>query len=399
MNVLLVSASLHGLGGVETVVRNLASGLGESGHRVMLLGLGEGAEDGTEGTGRYETRILHSRATGRYSAREGKGALYRAWWGGRCLHNPALLDEVREVVRGFGPDVVHSHKVRGFPGGLWARLRESAGCPLVHSCHDIELLSPMHQLEVTSRSAFAAGLLGLWQLAGRRSSGLVDAVTAPSEFLLGLHRNAGFFARARAEVVGNFADFAEDDRFGALSDPDPAEPLRLLYVGRLVKSKGIVDLCAAVARAAERGARFELRVAGDGPCINQVRGFAARQGSTHYEGVAHGRRKAKLFEWAQVVVTPSRCDEAFCMVAAEAIAASRPVLASSRGALPEVVRDGLTGWIYAGEGEDALAAGLRRVLGDRHRLPELSRNCAERAGAFQRGYAVRRYEDIYRSLR
>lgn len=55
--------------------------------------------------------------------------------------------------------------------------------------------------------------------------------------------------------------------------------------------------------------------------------------------------QADIYPRFDVLLVPSKCDEAFCMVAAEAQVYGKPVIAYRRGALPEVVQDGVTGFI------------------------------------------------------
>jgi glycosyltransferase involved in cell wall biosynthesis len=74
---------------------------------------------------------------------------------------------------------------------------------------------------------------------------------------------------------------------------------------------------------------------------------------------------------ARVAICLSQWAEPFGMVAAEAQAAGTPVVASARGGLPEVVRDGVTGFLVAPLDPAAAAAAVSRV-------PELDRASCRR---------------------
>src|SRR5262249_23569646 len=71
---------------------------------------------------------------------------------------------------------------------------------------------------------------------------------------------------------------------------------------------------------------------------------------------------------ADVCVVPSRWEEAFCLAAAEPLARGRPVVATRVGAIPELVRDGVTGLLVPRRDPPALAAAIRRLL----ETPELA---------------------------
>lgn len=74
------------------------------------------------------------------------------------------------------------------------------------------------------------------------------------------------------------------------------------------------------------------------------------------------RDMSAIYKLADVVVSASTDPEAFGRVMVEAQAMGRPVVASDHGGAPEIVRDGVTGWLVKPGDPEALAAGLRRAL-------------------------------------
>jgi D-inositol-3-phosphate glycosyltransferase len=148
------------------------------------------------------------------------------------------------------------------------------------------------------------------------------------------------------------------------ADPgEPVNPPHVLYAGRLSPEKGVLELVEAA-----RG--LELVVAGDGPLrarVPEALGF-----------VAHGELE-RLYRRAAVVVCPSR-REGFGVVAAEAAAFARPVVASAVGGLLDIVEDGVTGLLVPPRDPGALRAALLRLLSDgplRRRLGAAARERAE----------------------
>ena len=96
----------------------------------------------------------------------------------------------------------------------------------------------------------------------------------------------------------------------------------------------------------------------------------------------------KLVQEARCLIMPIRWDEPFGMVMIEAMAVGTPVVALSRGAVPELVRDGLTGWVR-GRVEDLPAA--------LHRVDEIDpADCIAHVQAnFAAPLMARRYERVY----
>jgi glycosyltransferase involved in cell wall biosynthesis len=76
-----------------------------------------------------------------------------------------------------------------------------------------------------------------------------------------------------------------------------------------------------------------------------------------FVGEVGGERKLGLLAGARALVNPIRWDEPFGLCMAEALACGTPVVASPRGAAPEIVDDGVTGFLCGDE--DAMAAALR----------------------------------------
>ena len=145
---------------------------------------------------------------------------------------------------------------------------------------------------------------------------------------------------------------------------EPEEPAHLLYVGRLSAEKGVLELVEAA-----RG--LPLEVVGDGPLRARVPGAV---------GFVPARELGPWYERAAVVVVPSR-REGYGVVAREAMAWGRPVVASAVGGLRDAVEDGVTGLLVPPRDVAALRRALERLLGDpelRARLGAAAREKARR---------------------
>jgi glycosyltransferase involved in cell wall biosynthesis len=148
----------------------------------------------------------------------------------------------------------------------------------------------------------------------------------------------------------------------------PEEPPHVLYVGRLSAEKGILDLVEAA-----RG--LPLRVVGDGPLRSHVPDAA---------GFVAPGALGPWYERAAVVAVPSR-REGYGVVAREAMAWGRPVVATAVGGLTDAIADGETGVLVPAGDVPALGAALERLLGDaalRVRLGAAAREHARRELSF-----------------
>jgi glycosyltransferase involved in cell wall biosynthesis len=127
----------------------------------------------------------------------------------------------------------------------------------------------------------------------------------------------------------------------------PDEPPHVLYVGRLSAEKGIRELAAAT----EGLARV---IVGDGPLRSLVPDTV---------GFVAPRELGPRYERASVVVCPSH-REGYGVVAREAMAYGRPVVASAVGGLIDAVEDEVTGLLVPPGDAEALRAAIERLLGD-----------------------------------
>src|SRR4029077_7417002 len=138
----------------------------------------------------------------------------------------------------------------------------------------------------------------------------------------------------------------------AASNYDGTRPLRLLMLGRISRIKGQDLLIEAFAKLPpEIGRRLEVRIVGDSFQNDVARETALREAVSaggldavvRFE--AFREDTAALYRWADVVAVPSRLPESLGRVAIEAMAHGRPPLVARIGGLPEIVEDGITGWV------------------------------------------------------
>lgn len=150
---------------------------------------------------------------------------------------------------------------------------------------------------------------------------------------------------------------------------NPETSLRLLHVARLAPVKGQDILLRACAQLTEMGVKWECRIVGEGPerphleHLIRTLGLASR---VSLLGARPQNEVARLYDWAQVVVLSSR-SEGTPMTVIEAMAKGRPVVAPRLTALPEMVLEGVTGWLFRpGEAID-----LARKIGTFSANPQL----------------------------
>ncbi|HEX2531234.1 MAG TPA: glycosyltransferase family 4 protein [Burkholderiaceae bacterium] len=178
------------------------------------------------------------------------------------------------------------------------------------------------------------------------------------------------------------------------------EPATILFLGRLGKRKGTYDLLAAVAGLTGRYPNLKLLLGGDGK-LERVKEEAESLGiGSHVEilGWVSGEDKSELLKRASIYVLPSYA-EGLPMSVLEAMACGLPIVSTPVGGIPEVVTDGVEGYLVPPGDVAALVGALDRLLSDgdlRRRMGEAARHRAENTFSVER--VLPQLESLYREL-
>jgi glycosyltransferase involved in cell wall biosynthesis len=162
-------------------------------------------------------------------------------------------------------------------------------------------------------------------------------------------------------VVGTVPHGIDTDRFVFRETPDDY----LLFLGRFTEGKGVPQ-AIEVARGA--GMKLLLVAAENDYYRTHVAPLVDGTQIIYY-GEADHATKVRLYGGARALLYPVQAREPFGLVLAESMACGTPVAALNRGAVSEIVDQGITGCVF--ESLEAMIAGLPRVLAlDRHLVRE-----------------------------
>jgi glycosyltransferase involved in cell wall biosynthesis len=347
MRILLWTSFLRSTyGGIETFIQILVPRLLDRGHEILIADeeWEAGADEDTEEyvPGVRLVRLPRPEAAG----------------GGNPL---AALDEgMRRVARILGeyrPDLVHVCKA--CPSLVYLLRAGSRRRPILVNLH----------------GAHVAPLADPHTLGGqvvRSADWIVACSRATLEHLCDLAPEI----RPRASVVYNGMPARR-----APAGPPPADPPRLVCLGRLHEETGFDVALAAADRLAARRPRLEIVIGGEGPAradLEALAGTGRLAGRVSFPGWIAPDAVHAFLASASVVPVPS-IHEGFGLVALEAALAARPVVASRVEGIPEVVVDGETGLLVPPGDPDALAAAIEELLADPERARALGTRARELA--------------------
>lgn len=161
---------------------------------------------------------------------------------------------------------------------------------------------------------------------------------------------------------------------------DQPVPLNLVYVGRLVREKGVDLLLEAAQRLKETRDSFQMEIVGDGPERAKLEAMADALGvrdRVTFSGFLHGQKLEAAVVRSDVIVMPSTWEESAGLAAIEQMMSGRVVIAADVGGLGEIV-DGAGLKFKVGD-VDSLVGAIRRLLNDRALRLVLRRKARERA--------------------
>jgi glycosyltransferase involved in cell wall biosynthesis len=249
---------------------------------------------------------------------------------------------------------------------------------------------------VTSHGGDIYGLRGrFWDILRKRIASRSAAVTVVSNDMVAKARDLTSRTGESPKVMPMGVDTV------SFQPGTSGEPLRemlsiagpfILFVGRLAEKKGVKYLLEAMPEVLRRFPDCTLVIAGDGPLRGQLEGLAASldigDSVKFVGGIPHEELPA-YYASASVFVGPSVVaqggdTESFGVVFAEAMAAGRPIVATSVGGVADIVVQGRTGLLVKPESPRAVAEAVIELLA--------SPAEADRMGALARRWVRRKFD-------
>jgi len=310
---------------------------------------------------------------------------------GRWRH---LMGEVLDEVR---PDVVHTNTIVGMTPTIWEAAHRR-GIPVLHTLRDYHLLCPRTTLLRSDKSECTSPPVPCRILASLklRQTHTVDAVTAPSNFVLQRHLQAGGFRGALSRVVPNACE--------NLPDNVPDRPLdgavRGLYLGQLDDHKGVGILLEALEVLLKQPGleNLEFDIAGSGPAEDKVRDLCSRHPQrVRFHGVVKGDEKFALLRAAAFQVVPSVWNDNFPRSILDGFSWGIPVIGSNRGGIPEVIRHEQDGLIIDPTAA-ALAQAVTRYVEDAGLRQTHGLSARKRGEGYTLDHQVDMFQEIYHTL-
>jgi glycosyltransferase involved in cell wall biosynthesis len=296
------------------------------------------------------------------------------------LADPAAVMRLRELIRDFEPDILHTHTAKAGAVGRIAASLPSRQRPrvLVHTFHG-------HVL----RGYFNSPTTAMFRILERELARRTDALIAVSPQVRDDLVRLGVAPAGRIAIVRLGLDLEQrvrapsDARASVRRELDLDDGRFVVgWFGRMTEIKRVDHLLAAFARARDQGLDAALALVGDGPLRERFEQLAGDLGiADECRFVGYREDVARVYAAVDAVALTS-ANEGTPVSVIEAQAAGLPVVSTDVGGLRDVVVDGETGFLVASgdvaafaERRQELAADptLRRELGEAGRIRVMPR--------------------------
>ena len=336
-------------------------------------------------------------------------ALLRVLWHVIDMFNPHTYLVVKRILEKEKPDLIITRNLKGLGYTIPMAIRRYTlpryqsearyGAQHAtrytpkwfHGLHDLGALHPRGFMEWGKEDAIRAPmiLIKLYREITKRLFGSPDAIVAPSQFVLDEYDRAEFFSKSKKVVVSNpvvdvpspvlsdilsrgernhnlipspKAGVGKPAQFPSPRGRGEGEGARFLYIGQLEPYKGIRVLIRAWKEFIMDHSDARLEIAGNGSMEEEVRRASGHVRGIQYHGFVPHDELYFLMQGARATILPTLAYETFGLSIIDSFAAGVPVIVSRIGATPEIVEDGVNGYLVAPADAHALATAMASMM-------------------------------------
>ncbi|WP_067984669.1 glycosyltransferase family 4 protein [Neptuniibacter pectenicola] len=375
-------------GGAEVTLKLLAESMQNSGHEVVVLTLSENdelIEEVIDGV-----RVIRAKLQNRFWHQyEEKPSVYdRALWHLQDIDNKRMARVLGEVLDKEKPDVVSCHNLIGWSSSSWEMIHNK-GVPIVQVLHDLYNLCPNSTMFKNDSSCKKRCFkCKAFRYANPKKSEVVSAVVGVSEYILDTHLKYGVFGKAPIKI--NIKNIRNIDS-GIIEPKESGVSITFGFIGALIKSKGIELLIEEFNKLKDENVDLVIAGKGEDEYVKYLHSISG--GRIKFLGQVP---PADFYNSVDLVVVPSLWNDTLPGVVFESFIFGKPVIGSDRGGIPEMITDGVNGFVFDPESDGQLLSLMNNIISNRKCLNELSNQANHSAAPFLdvEGW-VKSYEDLY----
>jgi glycosyltransferase involved in cell wall biosynthesis len=346
------------IGGVAQYNEYLTKGLSKKGHNVVVLSsLGKDFLDYKVTNGIRIYRLKMPNVPVGFNRVPVIGSQHR--FIRNLLYSNSVCQFLKQLIPKYQIDLIEYADING--EGFFHR-KCLGNLPYVARCH-----TPYYLLEQTyepGEMPFSCRLINWME---KRTIKRADGITAPSQDLAGRIEKWCGLEPGKVIPIPNLID---TDWFHPDPDYAPGDVVKILFVGRVEKAKGIFVLADAIPRVVDQYKKVKFIFVGEPRSqkgFEDFKDYLKQLGIDHcceFTGPVTREKLRELYQRCDIFVNPSYIYESFSYTNAEAMACGKPVVTSDIGGMPETVGDMIGGLVFRNKDSEDLADKLKVPVAD-----------------------------------
>ncbi len=330
MKICLINSLYHPFtrGGAEKVCQQMAQNLRDKGHQVFIVSA-KPKKITVEANGTEKIYYLHSN----YLNLAKHSIFYRLFWHFFNLFSFSNYRKLKAILEAEQPDLVISHNLMGV-GFYTIRALNTSKVNYHHFLHDIQLLHPSGLLIYDKEKQLKYLVTKLYRLLLKKILIKPDLVISPSQWLLKLHQDYGYFKQVETKIesLGKYFPLSETNVKLTSLDLFSGQDY-FLFAGQLESHKGIEFLLDTFLYHNPK--HYNLAIAGKGQLEAKLKKQAKDSTNIHFLGHLDQEKLNQAILYSQALIVPSLCYENSPLIITEAKGLAKPVIGSNLGGIAE----------------------------------------------------------------
>lgn len=405
MKILMVNKFFYRKAGSEAYMFDLIDLLHEKGHQVIEFSMKDEKNQKSEYDKYFIDNIDFNKKEG--VIKSIKKALH-------LLYSFETKHKLETLIKKEKPDIAHLQNFSFHLTPAMLSVFKKYKIPVVWTLHDYKLICPNYRLFTQGKAcerckvykyyncvrfkciknsatkSFLAMLEMYLHKILLRSYNNVDLFISPSKFLQDKISNEWQIPKDKTDHIYNFVNL---DNF----EPNYAPGDYLIYFGRLGPEKGIITLLKAIKDLP----KIELKLIGEGPQRPVIEQYIKDNKINNVKllGYKSGQELQDLIKNSRFVLIPSEWYENNPLVVLESFAFGKPVIGSKLGGIPELVKDGQTGFLFKPGDSEALKSIIKQNYSNIEIIEKLGKNARlfiekNATGSVHYEQLIKRYKQI-----
>ena len=300
----------------------------------------------------------------------------------KTYHNPINIIKLVSFIREGKYQIVHTH---GYYASTMGRISAFlARTPIV--------IAHVH----TTYGNFKKRHLKIEKILSMITDKIICCSQAAKEFIVSKEKiNPG-----KIIIIYNGIHCEKYEKYQAVLDSKKQNVIKIAIVASLVENKGHKNLLYAFSKIVKKHKNVKLNIIGDGPLKNQLTDQAKKlriNKNTEFLGIVNNVQK--ILKNCDILVQPSIFREGLGMAIIEGMCLGKPVIASNIGGIPEVVDNGVNGYLIPPGDYESLIAMLEKLIQNRKLRKKMGKKGRKKYEKyFNACEMIKTIEELYNSL-